>query len=49
LPSPQKNLKGEIVSKKIDWDLIQVIALVSTLPVMLIIGALLPSFFANYG
>jgi len=49
LPSPPKEFKGKILLKKIDWDLIQVIALVSTLPVMLIIGALLPSFFANYG
>lgn len=48
LPSPPKEFKGKIVLKKIDWDLIQVIVLVSTLPVMLIIGALLPSFFANY-
>ncbi len=48
MPSALQDFKGEIVSKKIDWDLIQVIALVSTLPVMLIIGALLPSFFANY-
>ena len=48
MPSALQDFKGEIVSKKIDWDLIQVIVLVSTLPVMLIIGALLPSFFANY-
>jgi len=48
LPSPLEDFKGEIVSKKIDWDLIQIIALVATMPVMLIIGALLPSFFANY-
>ena len=34
--------------KKIDWDLVQVIVLVATMPVMLIIGALLPSFFADY-
>jgi hypothetical protein len=43
------DFKGVAVLRKIDWDLIQVIALVATMPVMLIIGALLPSFFANYG
>lgn len=34
--------------KKIDWDLVQILALTLTIPVMLIIGALLPSLFANY-
>lgn len=34
--------------KKIDWELIQIIVLVGTIPVMILIGALVPSFFANY-
>lgn len=34
--------------KKIDWDLIQAIAISFSLPVMLIIGAAFPAFFANY-
>lgn len=34
--------------KKIDWELVQIIVLVSTLPVMLIVGALIPGVFANY-
>jgi len=33
---------------KIDWDLIQILALTLTMPVMLIIGAIFPSFLANY-
>jgi len=37
-----------MIKKKIDWDLIQIIALVSLLPVMLLIGALAPGFFADY-
>jgi len=34
--------------KKIDWDLVQIVFLVGTVPVMILIGALVPSFFANY-
>lgn len=34
--------------KKIDWELVQILALVGMLPTMLIIGALFPSFLANY-
>ena len=34
--------------KKIDWDLVQIIFLVGTVPTMILIGALVPSFFANY-
>ena len=32
-------------AKKIDWDLIQIIVLTATIPVMLLIGAFLPSIF----
>lgn len=34
--------------KKIDWDLVQIWVLTLTIPVMIVIGALLPSIFANY-
>ncbi len=34
--------------KKIDWDLVQIVFLVGTVPAMILIGALVPSFFANY-
>ena len=34
--------------KKIDWDLIQIIVLVTLMPVMILIGALAPSFFTDY-
>lgn len=37
-----------MIKKKMDWDLIQIIVLVSLMPVMLLVGALAPSFFANY-
>ena len=37
-----------MIKKKIDWDLIQIIVLVSLMPAMLLVGALAPSFFANY-
>ena len=37
-----------MIKKKIDWDLMQIIARVSLMPVMLLVGALAPSFFANY-
>jgi hypothetical protein len=41
--------KGETkMKRKIDWDLVQIIVLVSLLPTMLVIGALVPSFFADY-
>jgi hypothetical protein len=33
---------------KINWDVVQAIALVGMLPTMLIIGALFPAFFAKY-
>ena len=35
-------------SKKIDWDLIQIIVLVGTVPGMIFLGAIFPSLFANY-
>ncbi len=38
-----------MIKKKIDWDLIQIIVLVTLMPLMILIGALAPSFFANYG
>ena len=34
--------------KKIDWDVVQVVVIVGMLPVMLVIGAIFPSFFATY-
>ena len=34
--------------KKIDWDVVQILVLVGMVPTMLIIGALFPSFLANY-
>lgn len=34
--------------KRIDWEVVQIVALVGTVPVMLLIGALFPSFLANY-
>jgi len=34
--------------KKIDWDIVQSIIIAGMLPVMLIIGALFPHFFATY-
>jgi hypothetical protein len=34
--------------KKIDWDVVQAVLLVGTLPAMLIFGAIFPSLFANY-
>jgi hypothetical protein len=34
--------------KKINWDIVQAILLVGTLPTALIIGALFPSLFAHY-
>jgi len=37
-----------MIKKKIDWDLIQIIILVSLMPVMILIGALVPSFFTDY-
>ena len=37
-----------MIRKKIDWDLIQIIVLVTLMPLMILIGALAPSFFANY-
>jgi|TARA_B110000305_G_scaffold174662_1_gene193137 hypothetical protein len=37
-----------MIKKKIDWDLIQIIVLVSLMPVMILIGAFAPSFFADY-
>jgi len=37
-----------MIKKKIDWDLIQIIVLVSLMPFMILIGALAPSFFADY-
>jgi hypothetical protein len=37
-----------MIKKKIDWDLIQIIVLVSLMPVMILIGALAPSFFTDY-
>jgi hypothetical protein len=37
-----------MIKKKIDWDLIQIIVLVTLMPLMILIGALAPSFFANY-
>lgn len=33
------------LGKKIDWDLIQIVVLVATVPVMILAGALLPSLF----
>lgn len=40
--------RRERLRKKIDWDLIQILALTLTVPLMLIIGAAFPSFLANY-
>jgi len=37
-----------MIEKKIDWDLIQIIVLVTLMPVMILIGAFAPSFFADY-
>ncbi len=37
-----------MIKKKIDWDLIQIIVLVTLMPLMILIGALAPIFFANY-
>jgi hypothetical protein len=37
-----------MTKKKIDWDLIQIIVLVTLMPVMILIGALAPSFFTDY-
>ncbi len=34
--------------KKINWDVVQAIALVGMLPAMLIVGAIFPAFFAKY-
>lgn len=34
--------------KNIDWDVVQALVIVGMLPVMLIIGAVFPSFFATY-
>ena len=47
-PAPLFFTKGDRLRKKIDWDLIQILALTLTVPVMLIIGAMFPSFLANY-
>jgi hypothetical protein len=33
---------------KIDWDLIQILALTLMVPLMIVIGAIFPSFFATY-
>jgi hypothetical protein len=41
--------KGEKMKKfKIDWDVIQALALSLSLPAALVFGALFPSLFANY-
>ena len=32
-------------SKSIDWDLIQIVLLTATVPLMIIVGALLPNLF----
>ncbi len=41
--------KGEKMKKfKIDWDVIQALALSLSLPAALLFGALFPSLFANY-
>jgi hypothetical protein len=34
--------------KRIDWDVVQCIVIVGTLPAMLVIGAFFPSLFATY-
>jgi hypothetical protein len=35
--------------RKLDWDLIQIIFIVGTIPAMLLVGAFFPSFFRTYG
>lgn len=35
--------------RKLDWDLIQIIFIVGTIPTMLLVGAFFPSFFRTYG
>ena len=47
-PAPLFFTRGDKLRKKIDWDLIQILALTLTVPVMLIIGAAFPSFLAYY-
>jgi hypothetical protein len=46
----QQMLIGRIkyLWKRIDWEVVQIVALVGTVPVMLLIGALFPSLLANY-
>jgi hypothetical protein len=34
--------------KRIDWDLIQIIFIVGTIPAMLLVGAFFPTFFRTY-
>ena len=34
--------------KKIDWTVVQILILVGMVPTMIIVGALFPSFLANY-
>jgi len=34
--------------QKIDWEVVQILVLVGMLPTMLIVGAMFPSFLANY-
>jgi hypothetical protein len=34
--------------KRIDWDLIQIILIVGTIPAMLLVGAFFPTFFRSY-
>jgi hypothetical protein len=34
--------------KRIDWDLIQIIFIVGTIPAMLLVGAFFPTLFRTY-